>query len=133
MGYQTTQINDSATISEAAASALTSPGTLAAEYDSNGNVKIAAGTIAPVGIFVITNGDTVESGERVDIQVKDIGLWTAGAAVAKGAELTADTAGKAITATAGKFILAIALEAAAAAGEIIKIQIVKAGYKPAVV
>jgi len=128
MGYMTNQINDSATISELAAAALTNPGTLAAEYDSSGNVKIAAGTAVPVGIFVITN-DTVAIGERMDIQIKDCGLWTAGAAVAKGAELTANTAGKAITATTGKFVLAIALEKAEAADEVIKIQIVKAGYK----
>lgn len=128
MSYTTTQINDSATIAEVAAAALTNPGTLAAEYDASGNAKIAAGTAVPIGIFIITN-DTVATGDLVDIQVKDIGLWTSGAAVAKGAELCANASGKAITATTGKFILAIALEAASAADEIIKVQIVKAGYK----
>ncbi len=127
--YFGTQINESPVIAEVAASALTKPGTLAAEYDSNGKVKVAAGTAVPIGIFIITNGDAVAAGDEVDIQVKDMGLWTAGAAVAKGAELMANASGKAVTATTGKYVLAVALENADADGDVIKIQIVKAGYK----
>lgn len=129
MAYTTTQINDSAVIAEFAASTLTAPGTKAAAYDGNGKVVLAGASSVPVGVCIITSDDAIAAGEQVDIQIKDIGLWTAGAAVAKGAELCSDAAGKAITATTGKFILAIALEAATKADEIISVQIVKAGYK----
>ena len=79
----------------------------------------------------INPSPTIAAGADVTVQVKDIGLWKTGAAVKAGAELMADATGKAVTATAGKFILAVALEAATAADQIIQVQICKAGYKPA--
>ena len=61
---------------------------------------------------------------------KDIGLWVTGDAVAAGAELTSNANGAAVTAAQGDYVTAIALEAATAAGQVIKVQIVKSGIRP---
>ena len=67
----------------------------------------------------------------IDIQVKDIGKWTAGEEITAGTELAADAEGRAVAAKAGDFILGVALGNASEAGTWMKVQIIKAGYKPA--
>lgn len=84
-----------------------------------------------IGIVLPGCDDKVTAGDDLDVQIKDIGAWTAGAAVAYGDELAVGTGGKAVKATSGAFIVGIALEAATQAGQRIAVQIVKAGYKPA--
>ena len=69
------------------------------------------------------------AGDDVTVQIKDVGLWVTGAAVLAGAEVASNAGGQAITAAANAFIVGIALETAAAPGAVIKVQIVKAGYK----
>lgn len=123
MAYTGTGINTSATIVEAAG----------AKADYRGKaIKIASGKAALagagelcMGVGLITNSEETAVDEDVDIQVKEIGLGHAGAAIEKGAELAADASGNLITATAGQFVIGVALESAAAAGKYIKIQIVK--------
>ena len=62
----------------------------------------------------------------MDIQVKEMGLVRTGDAVSKGDELTCDTNGALVKATTGgQYIIAVALEAAGAAGAYIKAQMVK--------
>ena len=63
--------------------------------------------------------------------IKNIGLIEAGAAIAKGDLLTVSTDGTAKKAAAGNFILGIAMTKAAAAGELVQIQITKSGYEKA--
>ena len=128
MSFMNHAINNSATIVGQAASALTAPALLAVKFDANGKLVLPSAGDPCMGI-VIADTEDVAAGADVHVQIKDIGLWKTGAAVARGAELTANASGKAITATSGAFILAIALEAASAADEIIQVQIVKAGYK----
>ena len=82
-----------------------------------------------IGLSLIETDETVEKGMDVDIQVKDIGKWVAGAEIAVGAELAADAEGRAVPAKAGDFIVGVALSSAAAAGTWVKVQIIKAGYK----
>lgn len=126
--YNGTTINDSATIVAAANAAISGGEFLAAKFT---NGKIAVCSVAgenALGI-IIPGQDAVAQNDDVTIQIKEIGRWKAGAAISAGAELTTDANGAAITATSGAFILAIALESAAAAGAIIQVQIVKAGYK----
>ena len=84
-----------------------------------------------IGLSLFTNDETVEAGDDITVQVKDIGKWVAGGEIAVGDELTTNADGKAVKAAAGNFITAVALSKATAAGDVIKIQIVKAGYKPA--
>jgi len=129
MSYFGTTINDSATIVGAAAAALENNAFLAAKFDSNGKIAVAdtKGENA-IGLFLAAE-EGIKADESVTVQIKECGLWKAGAAIAIGAELTTDANGKAITASAGDFITAIALEAANAADDVIKVQIVKAGYK----
>lgn len=126
MSYFGTSINESPVIVVAAGEAIDSPAFLA--ISATGKVA-AAGTNA-LGIALPGNDEAVAAGDDIDIQIKDIGIWTAGEAVAVGDELTVGAGGKAAKAISGKFILAVALEAAKE-GQRIKVQIVKAGYKPA--
>ena len=124
MSYFGTTINDSATIVGAAAAALENNAFLAAKFNSDGKIAVAdtEGENA-VGLFLAAE-EGIKAGEDVTVQIKECGLWKAGEAVKAGDELTTDA-----KATAGNFITAIALEAANAADDVIKVQIVKAGYK----
>ena len=127
MSIYGTPINDSPVVNIKAGGTISAPAFLAVT---------AAGAVAGAGAHAlgIVTPDcdaAVASGDDLTVQIKDIGTWIAGAAVAVGAELTPDANGKAVTATTGDFILGIALKAATAAGQRIPVQICKAGYKPA--
>lgn len=129
MSYYGTTINDSPTIAGEAAANLVNAEFLAVKFNSDG--KIAKASVAGenvLGLLPAEQGN-VSSGGDVTVQIKECGLWKAGAAIAAGAELMTDVNGAAVTATSGGFIFAVALESAAAAGDVIRIQIIKAGYK----
>ena len=128
--YMTSQINTSPTISEKAGADIADARGLLVKYDASGKVVAASaeGELV-IGAGVITNSENIKSGEDVDIQVKEIGIVKAGATIAKGAEVMADATGKAKTATAGKFVIGTALEAATE-GQLFYIQFTKY-YKPA--
>lgn len=130
--YFGTSINESNVISAKAGAAITGGAMLAAAMGATGTVGVVstAGAV-PVGLLIAETEASVAAGDDVTVQVKDIGLWTVGAAVDAGALLMSDANGKAVAATAGKFVLAQALEAATAAGQVIHVQIIKAGYVPA--
>ena len=121
-------INPSPTICGEAAATIAAPALLAVKFDASGKFALPSSGDPCIGI-ALANSEEVKAGDQLHVQIKDIGFWKTGAAVAAGAELAANAAGKAITATSGAFIMAIALEAASAADAIIKVQIVKAGYK----
>ncbi|MCD8195896.1 MAG: DUF2190 family protein [Lachnospiraceae bacterium] len=129
MSYIGTSINDSPVVYGQAGAALTDPAFRAAAFDDDGNIVLVstAGANA-LGLFIAEMPD-VAAGDDVTVQIKESGLWATGEAVAAGAELACDADGKAVTAASGNFIVGIALEAAAAADEIIKVQITKSGYK----
>lgn len=125
--YIGTSINNSATVVAQAGGEVKE--FLAAKFDT-GKVK-ACNTAGENALgLVIPGQEGIKAGDDVTVQIKDIGLWKTGAGVSAGAELTTDADGKAIAATSGDFILAVALEAAAAKDAVIQVQIVKAGYKP---
>lgn len=125
--YNGTVINESPTIiDKTGAEIITGPFTALAYQ--NGALVGATNSLAPFGITTAETEDKVPAGEDVTIQVKDIGAWKAGAAFARGDALASDANGCAVKATAGKFILAYALDEATAAGQIVRVQIVKAGY-----
>lgn len=128
--YIGTSINESPVIASKAGAAITGGALLAVAMDATG-VKVVskAGDVA-VGIL-IPETDDVRAGDTVTVQVKDMGLWKVGAAVAAGDMLSPDATGKAVKASSGNFILAQALEAATAADQIIHVQIIKAGYAAA--
>lgn len=131
MAYFGTTINDSPVIYGQAGANIQEPAFRAATFDSNGNiVPVSTAGVPAIGLF-IGEMPSIDAGDDCTVQIKECGLWAAGAAVAAGAELACDANGKAVTAAEGDFILGFALEAATAADDIIKVQITKSGYKPA--
>ena len=127
--YFGTSINDSPTIVFSAKEKIEGVQGIALAISDGQLTKPTAGANV-IGLALFTNDETVAAADDITIQVKDIGKWVAGEAVAVGDELTTDANGKAVKATDGNFITAIALSKATAAGDVISVQIVKAGYKP---
>ncbi len=124
--YEYAQINESPVVSFKAAAALTAPKALALALGSSGVALPSAGADC-VGIALISNPDSVASGGAVDVQVKDLPPWEASGAITAGALLATTAAGKAAAATTGNYVIARALEAATAAGDLIKVQLINAG------
>lgn len=131
MQYTSLSINESPTIAMEAAAELKNARCLAVKFDENGKGVLCGAGENAIGILLADADETIPTGGQMDVQVKEMGRWVAGGKVAAGDELTSDAAGKCVKAAAGNFITAIALTAAEAAGDIIQIQIVKAGYVPA--
>lgn len=128
--YFGSNVNESPTIVLPAGEKLEDARGIALEMNGNTVRKPAAGAHV-IGISLIETDETVEAGRDVDIQIKDIGKWTAGETITAGTELAADAAGRAVAAKAGDFIVGIALSGAEKSGTWVKVQISKAGYKPA--
>lgn len=124
--YHGTGINNSPTIVAKASADITEGAFLAAVLTKDGVDKATAGAVA-IGIM-IPETESPKTGEDVHIQVKDIGLAKVGAAVDAGDLLASDADGKLVKATAGDFALAVALETATVADQVIPVQICKAGY-----
>ncbi|MBR1760254.1 MAG: DUF2190 family protein [Schwartzia sp.] len=126
--YNGTIINPSPTIIAAAGAAITAGPFTAVAFDAAGKFVTATKNSVPVGILVAEEEKDIAIGDEITAQVKEMSVWKTGAAVAAGDLLASDDAGLAIKATEGLFILAVALEAADAAGQVIKVQITKSGY-----
>lgn len=127
--YFGTSINDSPTIVLSAKEKIEGVQGIALAISDGQLTKPTAGANV-IGLALFTNDETVAAGDDITVQVKDIGKWIAGEAVVVGDELTTDANGKAVKATDDNFVTAIALSKATAAGDVISVQIVKAGYKP---
>ena len=123
--FMTTQINPSPTIAEKAGADIEDVRGLLLKYDDNGAVVPAAAGEKVIGIGIITNSENLKTGDTVDIQVKEMGLVLAGAEFKKGVDLAADADGKAVEAAEGNYVIGTALQAATAAGELVKVQICK--------
>lgn len=124
-------INESPVIVLEAKEAIAGGARAIAMAVDGGKAALPSRGAAVIGITVMETDEALEAGEDVEIQIKDIGKWVAGEAVAIGDELTADAAGKAVKASGGDFIVGYALTAATAAGSLVQVQITKSGYKPA--
>ena len=124
--FNGTQINQSPTISEKAGADVADIRNLILKYDTDGNVVVAADGTAPLlGVSIIEGGyndisgveaGMVKKGEDVDILIKDIGFVIASAEIKKGQEVTATTGGKAAVATAGDYVIGVALNNVSAGG-----------------
>ena len=128
--YFGTSINESPTIVLPAGEKLENARGIALAISNGKAVKPVAGTHV-IGLSLIETDEMVEAGTDVDIQIKDIGKWVAGEEITVGTELATDADGKAVAAKAGDFIVGVALSNASEEGTWIKVQIIKAGYKPA--
>ena len=120
-------INESATVTFKAKAELKGNQGLALALNE-GKLELPAAGANVLGLSLFTNDDA-KAGDSLTVQVKDIGKWIAGGAVAAGDELAVDAAGKAVKAAEDQFIVGIALSAAAAAGTVISVQLTKSGYK----
>ena len=126
--YLGTTINESPTISLEAGADIQKAQGKAVIISGGYAVPATAGTNA-IGISPLSADEEIKKGSDVTVQVKDIGAWVAGEKIVVGDELTSDANGFAVKAVTGNFITAVALTAAAEAGTIIRVQLIKAGYK----
>nr|DAU92076.1 MAG TPA: capsid fiber protein [Caudoviricetes sp.] len=126
--YFGTSINDSPTITLPAKEKIENAQGIALAVSNGELTKPTAGANV-IGIALLTNDEIVSAGYDITVQIKEIGKWTAGEAFEIGDELTTNAEGKAVKATTGNFITAIALTNATADGDIVNVQIIKAGYK----
>ena len=76
MGYVGTIINPSATITAKASAKIENGAFLAATLTKDG-VAVSKASETPIGIF-IAETETVEVGEDVTVQVKDMGMGMSG-------------------------------------------------------
>nr|DAY82544.1 MAG TPA: capsid fiber protein [Caudoviricetes sp.] len=120
-------INDTQTATFVAGKAITSGPFTAVTVGKDGAETCTSATV-PMGLTLVEADDPIAVGDDVSVLIKDCGVWKAGATFAAGDLLASDDNGCAVKATTGKFILAVALEAAAAEGQPVSVQIVKAGY-----
>ena len=128
--YTNASINSSPTITGRAGSKLTGASCVAVKYDADGDIVLAGAGEMALGV-TLPMADALEDGDAVTVLVTDIGLWTAGGAIARGDALASDANGKAVKATAGAFILGVALSEASKAGKTVRAQLIKAGYASA--
>ena len=124
MTYLATSINESPVITDKAGALIADVRGKAVKFNDNGAIVLAGANEAAIGVGIMTNDKNIAAGEDVHIQIKDIGLVCAGAEIKKGAKLAANADGALVTAT-GENAIAIALDAAAAAGVYIKAIILK--------
>lgn len=80
------------------------------------------------GIVILEN-ETVAKGDDITVQIRNQGVWTAGAAFDSGDFLAVDAEGFCQKATTGQYILAMALAPATAKGDIVRVAIIHAGYE----
>ncbi len=123
-----TVINSSPTVVFPANAAITGAQCKAVKLNASGKVVLAGAGEAALGIIVISDDENIAAGQDVNIQVKDIGMWEAGAAVKAGDLLACDANGKAVKATASSYIMGVALTSATSAGTRVRVQITKSGY-----
>lgn len=128
--YEYASINQSPTILVMAGAEIVDARCKAVKFE-NGKVTLPAAGEIPAGILLISNEDKIVTGAEATIQIKDIGLWMAGAAVAYGDMLAVDAEGLCRPVAAGQYIFARALDVAEAKGDLIKVQIINAGFEKA--
>ena len=119
MNYMATSINQSPVIVDKAGAVLADVRGRAVKFDAAGAIVLAAAGEKAIGVGIMTNDTNIAAGEDVHVQIKDIGLVYAGETITKGAELEVGANGALVPVASGKPV-AIALEAAAAAGVYIK-------------
>lgn len=125
--YLNAFINESSTIAEKAGEKLENPAYKAVMYNSDGNVVIADKGDTAIGVVLGNCLDSVNKGDSINILIKDIGLIEAGGVIAKGDAVSVNDKGQAVKAEAGSFIFGFAFGSAKAKGELVQVQINKAG------
>lgn len=93
--YFGTSINESPTIVLPAKEKIEGVQGIALAISGGQLTKPTAGANV-IGLSLFTNDETVEAGDDITVQVKDIGKWIAGEAIEVGDELTTNADGKAV-------------------------------------
>ena len=91
-------------------------------------VKLPEAGKKATGIAVLEN-ETVAKGDDITVQIRNQGMWAAGAKIEAGDFLAVDAEGLCQKATTGQYILAMALTPATAKGDIVNVAIIHAGYE----
>lgn len=125
--FLTAVIDNSPTRRETVGATINNAPHKAVMYNADGNIVLATDAAKAVGVLLSDTPTTAEKDSEATMLIKNIGLIEAGAAIAKGALLTINSTGQAITATTGAYVFGRAFTAASAAGEIIQIQINPSG------
>lgn len=79
--------------------------------------------------IVLLGDEKAAKGDDITVQIRNQGMWTAGAKIEAGDFLAADAEGLCQKATTGQYILAMALTPATAKGDIVRVTIIHAGYE----
>ncbi len=102
------------------------------KHSSADDVAIAAAAATDL-VIGATQDVAPASGERVDVALVGITYITAGAAITRGARLMSDSSGRVITAAASAgsnvYTIGVALESAAAAGDIIRVHLAPGSFQ----
>lgn len=98
---------------------------------TNGKAVLPTAGGVVMGISAMETDEKVAAGDDIDVQIKDIGKWEVGEAIAVGDLLATDAKGVAMKATSGQFIVGVAMTAATGAGSLVQVQITKSGYNSA--
>lgn len=120
-------INSSPTTSVKAGEVFESIGGKVIQMKDGKAVLPTAGEMV-AGIALLTQDEKILVDDDITIQIKDIGYWIAGGDIAVGDCLTSDAEGYCLKATTGQYIFARALSEATTKEDIVKVQIIHAGY-----
>lgn len=94
--------------------------------DSNGRVALAGTKGLPIAGIIQNKPNALNV--ATDLMQTGITKWVASAAIAAGARVTTENDGRAVTAATGNVVCGIALEAAAAAGNVIAVLLTGSGH-----
>lgn len=123
--YEYNPINDSPVIVATAGEVLK---TAAAVLLTKDGVKLPEAGKKATGI-VLLGDETVAKGDDITVQIRNQGMWAAGAKIEAGDFLAVDAEGLCQKATTGQYILAMALTPATAKGDTVNVAIIHAGYE----
>ena len=97
------------------------------EYNPTGGspvINVTAGAELKTAVAVL-----LTKGDDITVQIRNQGMWAAGAKIEAGDFLAVDAEGLCQKATTGQYILAMALTPATAKGDIVNVAIIHAGYE----
>ena len=97
-------INESATITENAATDIEQPAHKAVAFDADGKIVLAENGETAIGLILSPSLDPIFAGERVEILIKYIGLLLTSEELLKGDPVTIGAGGLGRKAIAGDFI-----------------------------
>ena len=123
--YEYNPLNDSPVVVATAGEELK---TAAAVVLTKDGAKLPEAGKKATGI-VLLGDETAAKGDDITVQIRNQGMWAAGAEFDAGDFLAVDAEGLCQKATTGQYILAMALTPATAKGDIVRVAIIHAGYE----